>query len=234
MTVQLQGDAERFVTRTPGLVTRHAFSFGSHYDPHRIGHALLVAHNEDTADPGAGYPEHPHRDLEIVTWVLAGALRHEDSQGRSGVVTPGVVQRMSAGSGVRHSEWSDAGQSGPTRFVQMWVRPTSPGGDPSYAQADVAADLAGGELVPLVADGGGAPVSLHSRASLYGARLAPGARVRLPDVAAVHLFVAAGAVELEAAGTLHTGDTARLTAAGPRRLAATRATELLVWAMPLG
>ncbi len=130
--IDVRRGGERFETTTDWLTSRHSFSFGQHYDPDNVGHAVLVAHNDDVVAPGHGYDLHPHADLEIVTWVLAGSLVHEDSHGHSGVLTPGVVQRLSAGSGVQHSERNDApGAAEPTRFVQMWVRPDESGLTPS-------------------------------------------------------------------------------------------------------
>ncbi len=173
MTTDVRRAADRFRTESDGIVSRHSFSFGAHYDPANVGHALLVAHNDDVVAPGSGYATHPHRDLEVVTWVLDGGLRHEDSRGNSGLVVPGLVQRLSAGSGVLHAERNDAATGTSVRFVQMWVRPDQPGGDPSYAQHDATTDLVGGGLVPLA--GGGAPVTLGARgAVLYGARLTDG------------------------------------------------------------
>ena len=237
MSIEVRRAADRFTTVAEGIRTRHSFSFGTHYDPANVGHALLVAHNDDRVEPGAGYGTHPHRDLEIVTWVLDGALRHEDSHGEGGLVVPDVMQRLSAGRGVRHSEVNDAATGASVRFVQMWVRPDEPGGDPGYAQRDVAGALAGSELVPVVSglahhrDGGAVPLG-SSGAGLLVARLGPAGEVTLPDAPYVHLFVTRGSVALEAAGLLEEGDAARLTAAGPRRVTAGAAGgEVLVWEM---
>jgi hypothetical protein len=145
--LEVRRAADRFVTETAGIVSRHSFSFGAHYDPGNVGHALLVAHNDDVVAPGAGYDTHPHRDLEILTWVLDGGLRHEDSRGETGLVVPGLVQRLSAGDGVLHSERNDAATGASVRFVQMWLRPDEPGGEPSYAQHDAGPELSSGELV---------------------------------------------------------------------------------------
>lgn len=235
--VEVRRAGDRFVTRGDGLESRHSFSFGAHYDPDNVGHALLVAHNDDTVRPGAGYPKHPHRDLEILTWVVEGGLRHEDSAGNAGVVVPGLAQRLSAGRGVRHSELNDAGSGRDVRFVQMWVPPDDTGLEPSYAQRDVTADLASDQLVPVAsgaarhrADTG---VRIHNEAAtLHVARLQPGASVMVPDAPYVHLFVARGAGDLESAGRLHDGDAARLNGAGARRFTATDdGVELLAWEM---
>lgn len=224
--IDVRRSADRFTTSTDGRTTRHSFSFGEHYDPANVGFAALVAHNDDTVAPGHGYDTHPHRDLEIVTWVLEGTLVHQDSRGPGGVLHPGVVQRLSAGSGVLHSErnsqgnsernseGNDAGVGVPTRFVQMWLRPDEPGLDPSYAQAD-AGDLSG--LVPLVSGirGLDAPVGIGtSGAALQVARLGAAESVTLPDAPRLHVFVARGSVTLEGVGRLDEGDAARFTAEG--------------------
>lgn len=231
--IDVRRAGDRFTTSGSGLTSRHSFSFGAHYDPGNVGHAVLVAHNEDVVAPGGGYDTHPHRDTEIVTWVLEGSLVHEDSQGRSGVLHPGVAQRMSAGSGIRHSERNDApGADVPTRFVQMWLRPDESGLTPSYEQAE-AGRLSG--LVPLVSGilGLDAAVRIHTTgAALHVARLSPGEAVVAPDAARLHVFVARGAVDVEGAGQLGDGDAARFTDEGGPRVTATEAAEVLVWQLP--
>lgn len=240
MTVEVRRADSRRSTSADGLVSRHSFSFGAHYDPTDIGHALLVAHNDDRVERGSGYDTHPHRDLEIVTWVLEGGLRHQDSRGHGGLVTPGLVQRLSAGSGVLHQERHDPGSGPSVHFVQMWVLPDEPGGDPSYASDDVDQALAGGGLVP-VASGrpdlrGTVPVTLGNRdATLHVARLAAGAAATLPDAPYLHVFVARGAADLEGAGRLDEADAVRLTGAGAARLTGAAAgCEVLVWEMHRG
>jgi redox-sensitive bicupin YhaK (pirin superfamily) len=235
--VEVRRSGDRFVTVAYGIESRHSFSFGGHYDPGNVGHALLVAHNDDIVVPGAGYPTHPHHDLEIVTWVVEGGLRHEDSAGNAGVVVPGLAQRLSAGRGVRHSEVNEPGAGGPVRFVQMWVSPDEPGLEPSYAQRDVTADLATGRLVPVASGSsrhrGDTAVRIHNAAAtLHVARLVPGQQVTVPEAPYVHLFLTRGSGELEAAGRLEESDTARLTRAGARRFTAGGSgAELLAWEM---
>jgi redox-sensitive bicupin YhaK (pirin superfamily) len=230
--IDVRRGADRFTTDGDRLTSRHSFSFGAHYDPANVGFAVLVAHNDDVVAPGAGYDTHPHADVEIVTWVLEGSLVHRDSAGRSGVVVPGLAQRLSAGRGVLHSERNDAADGGPTRFVQMWLRPDEPGLDPSYEQRDAGA-LAG--LVPVVSGIAGldAAVRIHSRgAALHVARLGPGETVALPESPRLHVFVASGSVHLEGAGPLAEGDAARFTGEGGPSLTATTPTEVLVWQLP--
>jgi redox-sensitive bicupin YhaK (pirin superfamily) len=231
--VEIHRADSRFRTANEWLESRHSFSFGPFYDPANIGFGFLVSHNDDIVAPGTGFDTHPHQDLEIVTWVLRGALAHRDSEGHSGVVYPGLAQRMSAGSGIRHSEWNDGGE--PVHYVQMWVRPEQFDLTPSYQQAPV--DLSSGELVP-VASGlpkhaGGTAIHINQRAAgLLVARPAPGQAVDLPAAPYVHLFVAQGTATLEAAGDLGTADAVRLTGVdGPRVTAGPEGAELLVWEM---
>jgi redox-sensitive bicupin YhaK (pirin superfamily) len=233
--VDIRRADDRFRTTSGWLDSHHSFSFGPYYDPANLGFGLLLAHNDEVVAPGTGFDTHPHQDLEIVTWVLRGALLHQDSEGHSGIVYPGLAQRMSAGRGIRHSERNDTGE--PVRYVQMWVRPDQLDLDPSYQQAEVDDSLAAGELVPIAsglrkhADTAAIRIN-QSKAGLYAARLAPGHAVDLPAAPYVHLFVALGTVTLEGAGDLGTADAARLVAAdGQRVTAGPEGAEVLVWEM---
>lgn len=235
-TVQVMRAGERFVSSGGGIVSRHSFSFGPHYDPANVRFGLLVMSNDDVVAPGSGYDTHPHRDVEVVTWVLEGALAHRDSTGEGGVIRPGLVQRMSAGRGVRHSEFNDAhGQAAPLRFVQMWVPPDAPGGDPGYAQRDVAPDLTCGGLVAVVSglrrhrDGA---IGIGQRAAaMHVARPAAGTSVQLPAAPFVHVYVARGAADVEGVGRLDEGDAVRITDEGGRAVRVVADAELLVWEM---
>ncbi|ADB35878.1 Pirin domain protein [Kribbella flavida DSM 17836] len=235
MSIDVRRAGERFRTSTDWLDSRHSFSFGPYYDPANVGFGVLMVHNDEVVAPGTGFGTHPHQDLEIVTWVVRGALVHQDSEGHSGVVYPGLAQRMSAGSGIRHSEKNDAGE--PVRYVQMWVRPDELDLTPSYQQAEVDVSLATGELVPIAS---GLPehardtaIRINQRAAgLSVARLVPGAWVQLPAAPYVHLFVAVGSVALEGAGDLGTADAVRLTNSEGRRVTAgADGAEILVWEM---
>ena len=233
---------DRFVTRTDRLVSRHSFSFGQHYEPTNTGFGLLVANNDETVAPGAGFDTHQHRDMEVVTWVLRGSLAHEDSTGRRGRIRPGLAQRMSAGSGIVHSERNAADDTcapQPVRFVQMWVLPDTPSVEPGYEQSEV--DLAGlSQGWVTVASGmgrdaGGTAVCIHQRdAALHAVRLSAGEQADLPSASYVHLFVAVGGVDLDGAGHLDEGDAVRVTGGGGQRLTATGSAELLAWEMHAG
>jgi redox-sensitive bicupin YhaK (pirin superfamily) len=241
-TVDVRRAADRFATRLDWLTSAHSFSFGRHYDPRNTGHGLLLVNNDDVVTSGAGFETHPHRDMEIVTWVLEGSLVHQDSEGHTGVVYPGLAQRMSAGRGILHSEKNDAWRidgsaaPAPVHFVQMWVVPDERGTAPGYEQLELSdAHLRSG-LVP-VASGmarhdGESAIRIGQRdAALHATRLATGDSVVLPEAPYLHVFVPRGTVELEGAGLLGEGDAARLTATGGQRLTATSAAEVLVWEM---
>jgi hypothetical protein len=237
-----RGDG-RFATRRDWLDSKHSFSFGPHYDPHNTHFGLLLVSNDDVVRPGTGFETHPHRDMEIVTWVLEGSLVHQDSHGHSGVIYPGLAQRMSAGTGILHSEKNDSWrlQGGPehddpVHFVQMWVVPDEAEIEPGYEQLDISADLDHGGLVTVAS---GRPehrnhsaIRIKQRhAALYVARLDLGETVALPAAPFVHLYVAKGAVDLEGAGGIGAGDAVRITAADGQRLVGTEPAEVLVWAM---
>ncbi|CDO30629.1 pirin family protein [Mycolicibacterium porcinum] len=228
--VDIRRADDRGASTTDWLQSRHSFSFADYYDPANTHHGLLLVNNDDVVAPGSGFDTHPHRDMEIVTWVLSGQLAHEDSMGNSGVIYPGLAQRMSAGTGVQHSEKNGSARE-PVHFVQMWVLPDTAGLTPSYQQQEV--DLAN-TLTPIASGAVDAAVTLHNRdATLYGARLRPGDSVELPRARFVHLFVARGSVTLEGAGPLAEGDAARLTDSGGRVTTDADA-EILVWEMNAG
>jgi redox-sensitive bicupin YhaK (pirin superfamily) len=238
--------SDRFATRMSWLDSKHSFSFGHHYDPTNVGHGLLLVNNDDVVRPGTGFDTHPHRDMEIVTWVMRGSLVHQDSTGHAGIIYPGLAQRMSAGTGILHSEKNDSWrlQSDPTaihddpvHFVQMWVVPDEPGIEPGYEQLEIDDELMRGGLVP-VASGmpqhaGNAAIRIRNRyAALHAARLDAGRSVTLPDAPYLHLFVPRGTVDLEGAGPLDEGDAVRFTATGGQQVTATGdGAEILVWEM---
>jgi quercetin 2,3-dioxygenase len=230
--IDVRRAASRFHTDAGWLDSWHSFSFGPHYDPANVGHGLLLVSNDDRVAPGAGFGTHSHRDMEIVTWVLSGRLVHEDSEGNHGELYPGLAQRMSAGTGIAHSEMNGSA-SEPVHFVQMWVPPDTTGIAPGYEQLDVNESLAAGGLRPIASGQGHAgAITIHQRdAVLWGARLVAGAVVAVPESPHAHVFVAVGSVELEGAGPLAEGDAARLTGAGtPSLTAGAAGAEVLIWA----
>lgn len=241
-TVDVRRAEDRFKSRLGWLDSKHSFSFSNHYDPANTHHGLLLVSNDDIVAPGTGFDTHPHRDMEIVTWVLDGSLVHQDSTGHSGVIYPGLAQRMSAGRGILHSEkndsWRMAGDvhSDPVHFIQMWVVPDEPNIKPSYEQLEIDGELLSGGLVT-VASGmpkhtGESAIRIRNKyAALYAARLQPGQSVALPEAPFLHLFVPRGSANLEGAGPLHTGDAVRFTATGGQKVTATEPAEILVWEM---
>lgn len=230
MSVVVVAAADRFVTRTDWLESWHSFSYGAHFDPGNTGFAGLVACNEDLVQGGAGFEMHAHADTEIVTWVLSGALAHEDSAGNRGLVVPGTVQRTSAGSGIRHAE-VNASPAEPLHLVQMWVAPDEPGTEPSYVRAPVDVDALAEGWVAVVAGGAADGVVPLGRrgAVLWVRRPTTCQRLQLPAAPFVHLLVACGSIEVETVGTLSTGDALRCTDAGALSLTATQPAELLAW-----
>ena len=181
-TVDVRRAAERFHSNFGWLDSKHSFSFGNHYSPDNTNHGQLLVLNDDRVAPAGGFGTHPHKDMEIVTWVLSGKLEHRDSEGNHGVIYPGLAQRMSAGRGIRHSEMN-ASDSEEVHFIQMWVIPDTASVDPGYEQSDINDALAAGGLVP-VASGQGheGAVSIHQRdAVLWAARLRAGDEIVVPE-----------------------------------------------------
>jgi hypothetical protein len=218
VSVEIRRGTDRYLTRGAGFFTRHSFSFGEHYDPENVSFGPLVCHDDHRLAAGAGFEEHAHRDVDIVTWVLSGSLVHEDSEGHSSVVTPGLVQVLSAGSGVTHSEV--AGPHGPARFVQAWLTPQEAGTPPAYSVRAV--ELEPGRLAEVAVVGG---------ATLRVARLGAGDTVTLPDEPRHHVFVAGGAlVRSSLAEPLADGDAFRITDRPGLSVTAAVPTELMVWA----
>jgi redox-sensitive bicupin YhaK (pirin superfamily) len=220
--IEYRESAGRATTRAEGRTTEHSFSFGAHYDPADTGFAALVAHNDEHLPPRTGYDDHSHTDLEIVTWVLSGELRHSSSVG-SAAVGPGRVQRLSAGSGVVHSEMSNADED--TRFLQAWVTPDESGTPPDYRTADVEI----GEDWTVVAGASGAVPLGTAAASLLVAHPGAGRRLLLPESPRLHVFLASGSAML-GERLLEPGDAARLLDEGGRPVTAEADCQLVVWA----
>lgn len=155
------------------LNTYHSFSFGEYYDPNHMGFRDLRVLNEDRVQPGKGFPTHPHRDMEILTYVLEGALQHRDSMGNGSVIRPGEVQRMSAGTGVTHSEYNASGEE-LVHFLQIWVLPRESGLPPGYEQKDFAAERKKGHWLLIASpDGHQGSVTVHQDVHVYSAWIPP-------------------------------------------------------------
>jgi redox-sensitive bicupin YhaK (pirin superfamily) len=196
--IRIRKGEERGHIQWGWLDTYHSFSFGEYHDPRHMGFRTLRVLNDDRVAPASGFPEHPHRDMEIVTYVLSGALGHKDSMGNGSTIAPGDVQRMSAGTGVVHSEWNHS-KTDPVHLLQIWLLPEQRGLEPGYEQKTFSAADKRDRLRLIAArvptDGA---VTIHQDASVYAALLSPGAKVEHTLAAGRHawLQVARGAVEL--------------------------------------
>jgi redox-sensitive bicupin YhaK (pirin superfamily) len=196
--ITLRKASDRLHTRIGWLDSWHTFSFGEHYDPEQMGFRALRVINDDTVQPGRGFGAHPHKDMEILSYVLSGGLSHQDSTGGGGVIRPGDVQRMSAGTGVVHSE-ANASDRDPVHFLQIWIVPEQRGLPPGYEQKAFPAEDRSGRLRLLASrDGRDGSVTIHQDAALYGALLGKGEQVSHEPRASRHVWVqvARGAVDL--------------------------------------
>lgn len=230
-TFDIQRSNDRFFADHGWLRTYHSFSFADYHDPANVNWGALRVFNDDTVAAGEGFPMHPHRDMEIVTYVLDGSLEHKDSMGNHGIVGPGGVQYMSAGTGVRHSEFNHSSSS-ELRFVQMWVVPDRAGRRPAYGQRDFTMadrfdrwlDVAGGESHP------SASVRLGQDAGLRVAHIEKAALEHRFEAGRLgFLFIAAGSIEANDHG-LKSGDAVRI--AGVDRLEIRGNGEIVLWDLP--
>jgi quercetin 2,3-dioxygenase len=164
---------ERGLSELEWLKSRHSFSFADYYDPQQMGFASLRVINEDWLAAGAGFPTHPHRDMEIITYVIDGAVEHRDSMGNGSTITPGEVQRMSAGTGVTHSEYNPS-RTQPLHLLQIWIVPDRRGYSPSYQQVRFAdAEKRGRMRLVASPDGGDGSVTIHQDARMYAGIIEP-------------------------------------------------------------
>ena len=176
--IVLRRSDERGKANFGWLDARHTFSFGHYFDPGHMGWGPLRVINEDRVAPGGGFPTHPHADMEIITYILDGALEHRDSLGTGAVIRPGEVQRMSAGTGIRHSEFN-ASKTEPVHLLQIWIMPERNGIEPGYEQTAFDLDGAKGRLVLVASrDGREGSVTIHQDAELRAGRLAAGQALR--------------------------------------------------------
>ena len=212
------------------LNTRHTFSFDTYYDPKFMGFRSLRVINEDWVQPGQGFPMHPHRDMEIITYLLDGALEHKDSMGNGSIIRPGDGQRMSAGSGVRHSE-ANPSKTDPAHLLQIWIMPDKPGHEPSYEQKTFPDKEKSGRLRLIASpDGKDSSVTIHQDAQLYVSLLEPGQEVKhqLDKGRYAWLQVAKGAVELNGK-SLNQGDGAAISNEPKLAIKGTKKAEILLF-----
>ncbi len=177
----------------------HSFSFADYHDPQHMGYGALRVINEDRVKAGSGFGTHGHRDMEIISYVLEGALAHKDSMGNGSVIVPGDVQRMSAGTGVRHSEHNED-KSGTTHFLQIWIEPAQRGIPPSYEQKHFGAAEKRGKLRLIASpDGRDGSVTIHQDANVYAALVTGSEKVEysLPKGRKAYIHVAQGEATVE-------------------------------------
>jgi len=215
------------------LDSYHSFSFADYQDPRHMGYGPLRVINEDRVQPGSGFGTHGHRDMEIITYVLEGALGHEDSIGNGSTIVPGDVQRMSAGTGVRHSEYNHS-KSGVTHFLQIWIEPKFTGIKPSYEQKHFAAAEKRGRLRLIASpDGRDGSVSMNQHAFLYAGLFDGAERADLPLAAGRkgYVHVARGAIDVNGR-KLHAGDALKLDGGTAIELKDGRVAEVLLFDLP--
>lgn len=231
--ITLRRAEERGRVKMDWLDSRHTFSFGEYYDPRHMGISNLRVINDDTVIPGGGFATHGHRDMEIVSYVLSGALEHRDSMGNGSVIRPGDVQRMSAGTGVTHSEFNASGEE-PVNFLQIWLKPNKLGVAPDYAQHHFPRQHRRGRLTLVVSpDGRDGSLPSNQGARVYSALLEEGDSVtHVLDTgrrAYVHLASGTATVNGESLGP---GDGAVLADESQVRIAGTASAELLLFDLP--
>ena len=214
MTIELRRASERGHADHGWLNSFHTFSFADYHDPRHMGFRALRVINDDTVAPGRGFGSHSHRDMEIISYVLDGELGHKDSMGNGSVIRPGDVQRMSAGTGVTHSEQNPG--KAPVHFLQIWIQPDRGGHPPGYEQRHFTpAERAGRLRLVASPDGADGSVAIHQDARLYVTNLAAGDHVQHTVAAGRHAWIHVARGEVTLGDTvLHAGDAARTSAAG--------------------
>jgi hypothetical protein len=228
--IAIRKSDERGVAEFGWLTSRHSFSFGHYYDPAHMGFGDLRVINEDRVRPGRGFDLHGHRDMEILSYVLEGSLEHRDTLGNGAVVRPGEVQRMSAGTGIRHSEYNPS-PADPVHFLQIWIVPDRHGLPPGYEQKEFPEAERRGRLRRIASgDGREGSVTIHQDTDVYAASLAPGEAVRLPLRGGRRAWVqvARGSVHVNGVA-LDAGDGAALTEELAVEVHATTEAEVLVF-----
>ena len=225
--IQVRASRERGRNKLSWLDTHFTFSFDQYYDPEHVQFRSLRVLNEDVVAPAGGFPMHPHRDMEILTWILEGAIEHRDNTGGSGVIRPGELQHMSAGTGVVHSEFNPS-RKDPAHLLQIWILPERKGLKPAYEQLSFAdSDLR--NQFSLVA-GPKAPVTVHQDANLYIARIDKGVELKqsLQTGRYAWVQIARGAVKLNGM-ELQAGDGAAVSKETQIRVVAEQPSEVLLF-----
>jgi redox-sensitive bicupin YhaK (pirin superfamily) len=226
--MEIRKSRERGHAHHGWLDSFHTFSFADYHDPRWMGFGALRVINEDRIAPGGGFPTHSHRDMEIITYVLSGALEHKDSLGNSGVIRPGEVQRMRAGRGIAHSEFN-ASDTVPVHLLQIWIEPDAPGLEPGYEQKTFApAELSGRFRVVASSDGRAGSVTIHQDAAIHVARLGQGEQATLTLAPGRHawLHVATGRITTQGQA-LEAGDAVAMTGETAITIEAADASEVI-------
>jgi hypothetical protein len=230
--IKIRHAEERGAANFGWLDSKHSFSFGHYHDPEHMGFGPLRVINEDMVLGGQGFDTHGHQDMEIISYVLDGALEHKDSIGTGSVIHPGDVQRMTAGTGIRHSEFNHSGTE-PVHFLQIWVLPERDGLEPGYQQQSFSREDKSGALKLLISPGGAdGSLTIHQDLHLYGALLSDGEELShvLPPGRRAWVQVARGSVSLNGE-QLYPGDGAAVADEKRITIAATSDAELLVFDM---
>ena len=225
---------QRFHQDFGWLDTRWHFSFADYYDPQNMNWSALRVFNDDVVQPGTGFDMHPHRDMEIVTWIVDGELTHEDDTGNKGVIHPGEVQVMSAGRGITHSEKNDS--AAPVHLLQLWLMPRHKNNEPRWEQKQFSPEDRNGKLLPVVGptDGNGAaPLRIDQDATIYVSSLKSGQAVTHASQPGRHayLFVISGDVEVNGS-KLAQGDQARIADEPKLQIKAAKDAELMLLDLP--
>ena len=233
--LELRKSDDRGVANLGWLHSRHTFSFGHYYDPRHTGFGPLLVINEDKVKPGMGFGTHGHRDMEIISYVLAGELAHKDSMGNGSVIRYGDVQRMSAGTGVMHSEFNHS-ESTEVHFLQIWIQPSAQGIAPGYEEKHFDVQSKRGKLRLIASpDGRDGSVKIHQDASLYAA-LIDGEETISPPLASgrsAYLHLIRGEASIN--GTrLSTGDALKIRQEAQIDIRDARDAELLLFDLPYG
>jgi redox-sensitive bicupin YhaK (pirin superfamily) len=232
MTLTVRKSEERGRANFGWLDSKHSFSFGHYHDPRHMGFGALRVINDDRVAPGGGFPTHPHSDMEIISYVLEGALEHKDNLGTGSVIRPGDVQRMSAGTGIRHSEFN-ASKTEPVHFLQIWIIPERKGITPGYEQkAFPNAEKRSRLRLIGSRDGRDGSVTIHQDVDLYATLLGEGDAVEhtIAPGRGGWVQVARGSVSLNGE-TLREGDGVAISTSGELRIAGLGEAEVLVFDM---
>lgn len=218
--------------RAGWLDSRHSFSFGHYHDPAWMGFRALRVINEDRVAPGAGFPPHGHADMEIISYVLEGGLAHRDSLGTGSIIRPGEIQRMSAGTGIQHSEMNASGEQ-PVHFYQIWILPEARGAAPGYEQVALPPVAEGESRLDRIGgrDGGEGAITIAQDVTLWRANLAAGGASELPIAPGRHAWVQTvrGIARLDGGGELRAGDGVGASGVERLRLASDIGAELLIF-----